>query len=134
MYCPFVSVVHVGYGTQQRHTPGGLPIDRGKCYYGVKLSDKAGWNEMNWNKLEQLEKCTISKVGEGMAQVFNDLSNPLLSAWEARTLPLSYARSLNRILRWLKSQVNRQRSLGTYGNHHVRFHAHISPLTNTYSP
>ncbi len=33
--------------------------------------------------------------------------NPRQLAWEARTLPLSYARSLNRILRWLRSQVNR---------------------------
>ena len=32
--------------------------------------------------------------------------NPRQLAWEARTLPLSYARSLNRILRWLRSQVN----------------------------
>lgn len=69
-------MVHIGYGTQHRHTPGGLPIDRGKCYYCVKLSDKAGWNEMNRNKLEQLEKCTIRKVGEGIAQVFNSLSHP----------------------------------------------------------
>ena len=31
---------------------------------------------MNWNKLKQLEKFTIPKVGEGMAQVFNNLSTP----------------------------------------------------------
>ncbi|MEO7860833.1 MAG: hypothetical protein ABIU05_10375 [Nitrospirales bacterium] len=39
---------------------------------------------MNRNKLEQLEKCTISKVGEGMAQAFNNLSHPLrftLNQW-----------------------------------------------------
>ena len=60
--------------------------------------------------------------------------NPRQLAWEARTLPLSYARSLDRILRWLRSQVNRQRSLGTQGNHHLRSHTHRSPLTNTCSP
>ena len=32
---------------------------------------------MNWNKLEQLGKRTIRKVGEGMAQAFNNLSHPL---------------------------------------------------------
>ena len=31
---------------------------------------------MNWNKLKQLDKFTIPKVGEGMAQVFNNLSTP----------------------------------------------------------
>ena len=57
--------------------PHGVCLLIERCYYGVKLSDKAGWNEMIRNKVEQLEKCTIRKVGEGMAQVFNNLSHPL---------------------------------------------------------
>ena len=31
---------------------------------------------MKRNRLEDLEICTISKGGEGMAQVFNNLSHP----------------------------------------------------------
>ena len=48
---------------------------------------------------------------KGIAKIINDLRNPYVSAWEARTLPLSYARSLSRILRWPRSQVNHQWSL-----------------------
>jgi len=36
---------------------------------------------------------------KGIAHVINDLSNPLPTAWKARTLPLSYARLLSGILR-----------------------------------
>ena len=42
---------------------------------------------------------------KGIAHFINYLSNPPLSAWEARTLPLSYARSLSRILPWHPIQV-----------------------------
>ena len=48
---------------------------------------------MNWNKLEQLEKCTIRKVGEGMAQVFNNLRHPLafsLNQWARSSTPTNY--------------------------------------------
>ena len=69
--------MQIGYGTQLQHTPGGLPIDQERCYYDVELSGKTGWKEMNRNKLEQLGKCTISKVGEGITQVFNNLCHPL---------------------------------------------------------
>ena len=67
-YCPFVSVVHIGYGTQHQPALGSAYSPKKRCYYGVKLSDNAGWNEMNWNKMEQVERCTISKVRTGMAQ------------------------------------------------------------------
>ena len=40
------------------------------------------------------EKLRNYKAGAGIARFIKDLSNPLNSAWEARTLPLSYARSL----------------------------------------
>ncbi len=45
---------------------------------------------MNWDKLEQLERCTIRKVGAGIAQVFKDLSNPLrftLNQWPSSSAP-----------------------------------------------
>jgi len=73
---PFVYGVNASMESLAHQGREGLPNDRGRCYYGVTCSDKAGWNEMNWNKLEQLAKCTIRKVGEGMAQVFNNLSHP----------------------------------------------------------
>ena len=38
-------------------------------------------------------KCALSRNGKGITHVTKDLSNPPISAWEARTLPLSYARS-----------------------------------------
>ena len=62
-------------------------------------------NRTEWVKLQ------IARNDKGIAHFINYLSNPPLSAWEARTLPLSYARSLSRILRWARSQVNRQWAL-----------------------
>jgi hypothetical protein len=56
-------------------------------------------NRTEWVKLR------IASNDKGIASVIKDLSNPPVSAWEARTLPLSYARSLHRILRWHPIQV-----------------------------
>ena len=52
--------------------------------------------EKRARQLKQAEwvKLRIASNDKGIAQVINDLSNPLQSAWEARPLPLSYARSL----------------------------------------
>ena len=41
---------------------------------------------MKRNKLEQLEKCTIRKVEEGITQVFNNLSHPLRFTLNQRAL------------------------------------------------
>ena len=62
-------------------------------------------NGTEWVKLR------IARNDMGIAHVINDLSIPPISAWEARTLLLSYTRSLSRILRWTRSQVNPQWAL-----------------------
>jgi hypothetical protein len=73
--------------------------------WGVPASGKAGVNrvlerptkrrerrrrETKWNGSRTSLSCSKDK---GIAQVINNLNNPPVNAWEARTLPLSYARS-----------------------------------------
>ena len=55
---------------------------------------------------EQAMVC-FARNDKGITQANNDLSNPPLSAWEARTLPLSYARSL-RFVAHLRFLIQRQ--------------------------
>ena len=65
---------------------------------GVNRVLKGGTNcnRKRWNETvrEEWYRAWIGRIGAGIAQFIKSLSNPLKSAWEARTLPLSYARSL----------------------------------------
>src|SRR5574341_960651 len=45
-----------------------------------------------WNRAKEWKRI-ISRNDKGITQASNDLGNPPCSAWEARTLPLSYARA-----------------------------------------
>ena len=100
----------MGRGPGARVLPGGTQSGVITVLARETIQRGEGQNETERNGLQ---KYNIAANDKGITPVINGLGNPPESAWEARTLPLSYARSLQRIVRW--------RSSTSQGSGHSRY-------------